>query len=133
MKNFEKIAYDYYGDVIINKSLIQKAGFSSRAIPTYVGEWILYNFLEEGELTDEARTKISNFISRFLPQKGQKEEVKNRLLNMESVRLLNDYSVYIDLKTGKRTLVIPFLDSKDSLLTSHTLSHSIVCSLFFLY
>jgi hypothetical protein len=25
--------------------LIHKAGFASRSIPTYVGEWILYNFL----------------------------------------------------------------------------------------
>lgn len=117
MQSFENIAYDYYGDVVINKSLIQKAGFSSRAIPTYVGEWILYNFLEEGELTDEARTKISNFICRFLPQKGQKEEVKNRLLNMENVKLLNDYSVSINLKTGKRSLNIPFLDTKDAFIS----------------
>jgi len=111
MLDFEQKAYDYYGDAVINKSLIQKAGFSSRAIPTYVGEWILYNFLEEGELTDESRQKISAFVGKYLPQKGQKEEVKNRLLNMETVRLLDDYSVAVNLATGKRTLKIPFLDT----------------------
>lgn len=116
MLPFEQIAYDYYGDVVINKELIHKAGFASRAIPTYVGEWILYNFLEDGELTDESRNKISAFISRYLPQKGQKEEVKNRLLNMESVKLLDDYSVAVNLKTGKRALKIPFLDTNDAFI-----------------
>lgn len=114
MEEFEQIAYNCYGDVVINKSLIQKAGFSSRAIPTYVGEWILYNFLEDGELTEEARSKISRFITQYLPQKGEKEEVKNRLINMETVRLLNDYNVSVNLKSGKRTLNIPFLDKKDA-------------------
>jgi ATP-dependent Lon protease len=124
MKRFEKIAYDYYGDVVINKSLTQKAGFSSRAIPTYVGEWILYNFLEEGELTKDARQKISNFISKFLPQKGQKEEVKNRLINMENVRLLNDFSVSVNLKNGKRRLNIPFLDTKEAFISDEIVQNN---------
>ena len=117
MLQFEQKAYDCYGDVVINKSLIHKAGFSSRAIPAYVGEWILYNFLEDGELTEESRNKISEFVNRYLPQKGQKEEVKNRLLNMENVKLLDDYSVSVNLKTGKRTLKIPFLDMNDAFIS----------------
>lgn len=117
MLQFEQKAYDCYGDVVINKSLIHKAGFSSRAIPAYVGEWILYNFLEDGELTEESRNKISEFVNRYLPQKGQKEEVKNKLLNMENVKLLDDYSVSVNLKTGKRTLKIPFLDMNDAFIS----------------
>ncbi|WP_425060963.1 hypothetical protein SCACP_17280 [Sporomusa carbonis] len=117
MLSFEQKALDYYGDVIINKSLIHKAGFSSRAIPAYVGEWILYNFLVDGELTEESRNKISAFVNRFLPQKGQKEEVKHRLLNMENVKLLDDYSVSVNLKSGKRTLKIPFLDMNDAFIS----------------
>jgi len=115
--SFEQKAIDFYGEAVINKSLIQKAGFSSRAIPTYVGEWILYNFLEDGELTEESRGKISTFISRFLPQKGQKEEFKNKLLNLENVKLLDDYSVSVSLKTGKRALKIPFLDMNDGFIS----------------
>jgi ATP-dependent Lon protease len=116
MLKFEQLALDYYGDVIINKNLIHKAGFASRAIPTYVGEWILYNFLEEGELTEESRNRISLFVNRYLPQKGQKEEIKNRLLNMEQVKLLDDYSVSVNLKTGIRSLKIPFLDMNDGFI-----------------
>ena len=117
LESFEQIAYDFYGDVVINKNLINKTGFSSRAIPTYVGEWILYNFLEDGELTEESRNKISMFVNKFLPQKGQKEEIKNRLLNMANVKLLDDYSVSVNLKSGKRTLKIPFLDMNDAFIS----------------
>ncbi|MFC0525909.1 BREX system Lon protease-like protein BrxL [Pontibacillus salicampi] len=114
---FEKKALDMYGEVIINKSLVQKAGFSARSIPTYVGEWILFNFIEDGILTNESRVKVSNFIDRFLPQKGEKEEVKNRLINMEPVKLLDDYSVSINLQSGTRYLRIPFLDINDAIVS----------------
>ncbi len=114
MESFEQKAYDFFGEVVINKNFINSAGFSARAIPTYVGEWILYNFLEDGELTEDSREKISAFVNKYLPQKGFKEEVKNKLLNMETVRLLDDYSVAVNLKNGTRTLKIPFLDMSDA-------------------
>lgn len=119
MLEFEQIAKDYYGDVIINKSLIHNAGFASRAVPTHVGEWIIYNFLDDGELSETSRSKISSFINLYLPQKAEKEEFKNRLLNMENVRLLDDYSVAVNLKTGKRTLRIPFLDMNDAYISNN--------------
>lgn len=114
MESFEQKAYDSFGEVIINKNLINSAGFSARAIPTYVGEWILYNFLEDGELTEESREKVASFVNKYLPQKGFKEDIKNKLLNMETVRLLDDYSVAVNLKNGTRTLKIPFLDMTDA-------------------
>ena len=113
MKDFEQKAYECFGEVIVNKNLIHTAGFSARAIPTYVGEWILYNFLEDGELTEESREQVSRFVNKFLPQKGQKEDLKNKLLNMETVRLLDNYSVSVNLRKGTRTLKIPFLDMDD--------------------
>lgn len=114
MESFEQKAYDSFGEVVINKNLINSAGFSARAIPTYVGEWILYNFLEDGELTEDSRDKVASFVNKYLPQKGFKEDIKNKLLNMETVRLLDDYSVAVNLKNGTRTLKIPFLDMNDA-------------------
>ncbi len=39
MKRYEAKARDYYGEVVINKALMSKAGFGARAVPVYVGEW----------------------------------------------------------------------------------------------
>ncbi len=124
MESFEQKAYDSFGEVVINKNLINSAGFSARAIPAYVGEWILYNFLEDGELTEDSREKISSFVNKFLPQKGFKEEVKNKLLNMETVRLLDDYSVAVNLKNGTRTLKIPFLDMNDASISQEIVDNN---------
>jgi ATP-dependent Lon protease len=48
MKSFEIKARDYYGEVVINKGLMATAGFGSRALPVYVGEWIISQFLGKG-------------------------------------------------------------------------------------
>ena len=110
LEPFEQKALDYYGEVIINKHLIHEAGFGARAIPTYVGEWILSHFVQDGELTEASRERIAAFLGKYLPSKGQKDEIKNRLLKMETIQLLDDFSVSVNLKTGQRHLRIPLLD-----------------------
>jgi ATP-dependent Lon protease len=117
MKSFEQKALDHYGDVIINKHLIHEAGFGARAIPTYVGEWILSHFIQEGQLTEASRERIAGFLGKYLPAKGQKDEIKNHLLKLETVQLLDDYSVTINLKSGQRFLRVPLLDLNDAFVT----------------
>jgi ATP-dependent Lon protease len=114
---FEQKALDYYGEVVINKHLIHEAGFGARSIPTYVGEWIISVFAEDGELTEASRARIADFLGQYLPAKAQKDEVKNRLLKMENVQLLDNYRVSIDLETGDRQLHIPLLDIHDAHIT----------------
>lgn len=124
MESFEEKALDYYGEVIINKHLIHEAGFGARAIPTYVGEWILSAFAKDGELTAESREKIAAFLTKYLPTKGQKDEIKNRLLKMEPVQLLDDYVIRVNLKTGERNLQIPLLDITDARVSSHIVDNN---------
>ena len=77
MEAFETKARDYFGEIIINKALIHQAGFGSRAIPTYVGEWIISHFVgDEQTLTDESRERIAAFMQKFVPVKGEKEAIK---------------------------------------------------------
>jgi ATP-dependent Lon protease len=45
MVGFEQKAKDLFGEIVINKGLIHQAGFGSRAIPTYVGEWIIAHYV----------------------------------------------------------------------------------------
>ncbi len=114
LQPFEQKALDVYGEVIINKYLIHEAGFGARAIPTYVGEWILSPFIQEGDLTEASRERIAAFLGKYLPSKGQKDEIKNQLLKMETVQLLDDFSVTVNLKSGQRHLRVPLLDINDA-------------------
>ena len=70
MSPFEVKARDYYGEVVINKGLMGKAGFGARAVPVYVGEWIISQFLEGDDLTEDGREEIVRIVSSYLPQKG---------------------------------------------------------------
>jgi ATP-dependent Lon protease len=111
METFEQKALDNFGSLIINKSFARKAGFGSRAIPVYVREWIVANYVGDSpDLTDESRSKIADFVRRFVPDKSERETIKNRLYEQNDVKLLDDFSVYVDLAKGDRHLIIPFLD-----------------------
>ena len=113
MQTFERKAQDYYGEVIINKGLMGQAGFGARAIPVYVGEWIISQFMDGGELTDEGRAEIVSTVSRFLPQKADKNTILNRLQEKEEVRILDDFRVNINLSKNTQDLSIPLLDISD--------------------
>ncbi len=118
METFEQKALDVFSEIIINKSFVHKAGFGSRAIPTYVREWIISHYLEGGtELTDFAREKIAAFVQKNMPDKSQKEVFKNKLFEQSEVQFLDNFSVYVNLDKGDRYLNIPFLDENAASLT----------------
>ena len=111
MEPFEQKALDNYGALVINKSFARKAGFGSRAIPVYVREWIVAHYVGDSpDLTDEARAKIADFVRKYVPDKSERETIKNQLYEQFDVKLLDDYSVQVDLAKGDRYLAIPFLD-----------------------
>ena len=66
MKAFERKAKDYYGEVVINKGLMSKAGFGARAIPVYVGEWIVSQFMD-GEDRKSTRLNSSHIPLSRMP------------------------------------------------------------------
>ncbi len=111
METFEQKAIDVFSEIVINKSFVHKAGFGSRAIPTYVREWIISHYLDDNtELTETARQKIAGFVQKYVPDKSQKETIKNQLFEQMEVQFLDNFSVYVNLEKGDRYLNIPFLD-----------------------
>lgn len=112
MERYQEKAREVFDEVCIDKSLMQKIGFE-RNIPSYVGEWLIDRYSPSGQLDDMARNRIKEFINDHLPSKSQREVLRNRLLNGESIVVLDDFSVSIDLRTGRRRLKIPSLDIDD--------------------
>lgn len=118
MEKFEEKAFNVFNEIIINKSLIQKAGFGSRAIPKYVGEWIIAHYNnDELELNQESKERIATFIQKYVPAKGEKETFKNMLLEQKEVQILDNYSVYVNLAKGDRYLNIPFIDENSAFVS----------------
>lgn len=110
MEPYEEKAKDYYGEVVINKGLISKAGFGARSIPVYVGEWIVSQFMDGDALTEDGRNEIVNTVSRFMPQKADRNTILNRLMDQEEVRILDDFRVNVNIERHTHDLSIPLLD-----------------------
>ncbi|MFC1497176.1 BREX system Lon protease-like protein BrxL [Verrucomicrobiota bacterium] len=116
MKTYEAKARDYYGEVVINKGLMSKAGFGARSIPVYVGEWIVSQFMDGDLLTDSGREKIINIVSTYLPQKADKNIILNRLKEQEEVKILDDFRVNVNLDNNTHELSIPVLDVNKAMI-----------------
>ncbi|MBV8216445.1 MAG: BREX system Lon protease-like protein BrxL [Verrucomicrobia bacterium] len=124
MKSFETKAHDFYGEVVINKGLMTKAGFGARAIPVYVGEWIISQFLEDGEIKEEARERITGIVSKFLPQKADKNRILNDLKDHKPVQILDDFRVTVNLDKNTHELSIPVLDESHALIQKPILDNN---------
>jgi len=118
MAEFEQKAKDLFAEITINKGLIHQAGFGSRAIPTYVGEWIIAHYVgDDEELSEENRSRIAGFIQKFVPAKGEKELIRNMLLEQNEVKILDNFSIFVNLVKGDRYLTIPFLDESNAFVS----------------
>jgi ATP-dependent Lon protease len=124
MKAFETKSHDFYGEVVINKGLMSKAGFGARAIPVYVGEWIISQFLEDGEIKEEARERITGIVSKFLPQKADKNRILNDLKDHKPVQILDDFRVTVNLDKNTHELSIPVLDESHALIQKPILDNN---------
>jgi ATP-dependent Lon protease len=116
MRSYELKARDYYGEVVINKGLMAKAGFGARAIPVYVGEWIISQFIEGDDLTDGGREEIVKIVTVYLPQKADKNVILNRLKEQEEVKILDDFRVNVNLAKNTHELSIPVLDANSEMI-----------------
>lgn len=125
MKSFEIKARNFFGEIIINKSFIHQAGFGARAIPTYVAEWIISYFTGDAEEIDNhTRERMASFMAKYVPAKGEKESVKNNLLEQQEVELMDNYNVSINLAKGDRYLSIPFLDISDANVSAQIIENN---------
>src|SRR5271165_1053463 len=125
MKSFEIKARDYYGEVVINKGLMARAGFGSRALPVYVGEWIISQFLgKEGEIDESSREQITGIVGKYLPQKADKNRILNDLKDHKPVQILDDFRVVVNLDKNTHELSIPALDESRGLIQGDILDHN---------
>jgi ATP-dependent Lon protease len=71
---------------------------------------IIGQFLEGDDLTEDGRNEIVSTVSRFLPQKADKNTILNRLMAQEEVKILDDFRVNVNLERNTYELSIPVLD-----------------------
>jgi len=110
-----------FPDVCVHKGLAASVGLSGRIIPAFVSDWLVSKYSDgEGGVNSEG---IRNFISRYLPDKKQKESLMYEIRNGNPLKILDSFSVKVHPKTGDLKLRIPSLDitgrALDSIVDAH--------------
>lgn len=105
--DLDSMVQDRFADVCIEKSLARQAGLGDRALPAYVIDWLISRY-SDGQHID--RERIKQFIALHLPDKAHKNILLNDVVNGATMKILDAYSVSVDIKNGLKKLRIPCLD-----------------------
>lgn len=120
----EKIAASF-GELTIDKALVRQLKIrEKRTIPSFVEEWLISRFQSPDKSQQQVYQDITDFMSKHLPAKGEKEKIKYRLHSGESVVLLDRFEVRIDIKKGESLLTIPCIDERNASIASDVLENN---------
>ncbi|NOQ13233.1 MAG: BREX system Lon protease-like protein BrxL [Methyloprofundus sp.] len=120
----EKIAASF-GELTIDKALVRELKIrEKRTIPSFVEEWLISRFQSPEKSHQQVYQDITDFMSKHLPAKGEKEKIKYRLHSGESVVLLDRFEVRIDIKKGESLLTIPCIDERNASISSEVLENN---------
>ena len=100
--NWTRKILDTFKEFAIDKGLITRLGLSrdDRHIPSYVMDWIVtFAASKVGMNTGRLRDAVVDFIKKHLPSKGEKETIKFRLSQGETLTILD--AVSVEVKLGK--------------------------------
>lgn len=103
----DRLIGECFPDVAVDKGISSGIGGGERAIPAFVRDWLVSRYSTNG-VPDKAR--IQQFLAQHLPDKQQREWLRNQLLNGEELVVLDGFEVQINLDRGERLLRIPSLD-----------------------
>ena len=116
-----------FGEFAIDKGLISRMGLSGddRHVPSYVMDWIVTHKSNSSSSTGTLEQQVQEFIHAHLPAKGDKERVKFKLSQGETLTILDAISVTV--KLGKRVeylATIPCLDANNVHIDESLIEHN---------
>jgi ATP-dependent Lon protease len=113
---------DNFRELTIDKSLVRALGIRDKqAIPSFVEEWLVSRYQSDDNTNEDIELKITEFMSKHLPSKSEKEVIKNRIFRGETVVVLDRFDARVDIKKAKRLVTIPCLDESQALISDAVL------------
>ena len=101
----EKVQH-VFGNLIINKQRLPASQLQKSGVPAYVGEWILDSIVPgTGELEKEEATKAQAWASRYISPPGDTNQIKNRLMDGEIIKVLTPVNVEVELTRRRQVRV----------------------------
>jgi ATP-dependent Lon protease len=110
-----------FGSAATDKRRVPSSQLHKRGIPPYVAERILDSKVPGiGPLTPDQAELVRRWVEEHLPLPGAANEVKNRLLVGETIRVLTPVQVEVILKKSKQERIakLPLLEINDASIAS---------------
>jgi ATP-dependent Lon protease len=99
LSDLDRKAREVFGEHVVVKALAQRAGF--HRLPRYVSEYLIAKYVKP-ESWREDLDKVQAKVKDLLPETDRRELVKERLLRIGEVVLIDHVEAKIDLKSGQR-------------------------------
>jgi ATP-dependent Lon protease len=118
-----------FGTLTIDKELVRSLKIrDKRTIPSFVEEWLVARFQKPEASKSDTFKAITDFMSKHLPDKSDKNKLKYAIQNREPTVLLDRFEVRIDIAKDKRLLTIPSIDENSGTITKDVLNanHSLL-------
>jgi ATP-dependent Lon protease len=101
----EKIAR-VFGRLSIDKRRLGLSQLQKRGVPAFVAEWVLDSVVPgTGPLTKEEAAKVQTWASQRIPNSGEQEVIKYRLVQGETLKLLTPVQTEVRLRKGSSEIV----------------------------
>lgn len=107
---------DVFGPLAIDKQRLPSSGLTKLGVPAYIAEWVLEEIVPgKGILTEEELDTLAKFTDQMLPRRNEQNVYRNRLLSGETVSLLANMNVEVDITRARqdRAAKIPVLGFHD--------------------
>ena len=108
MTNLDDKVSRIFADECIYKNSSVYSCFAGYNIPSFIKDWLLKRY--STSLGNPNISKIKEFLNNHIPSKN--EDIKNRLLQGEQVKILSRVIIEVDLKNGIYKFSIPDLGIK---------------------
>jgi ATP-dependent Lon protease len=100
-------AREVFGDQVVVKSLAQQAAL--HGLPRYVSEYMIAKYVKP-ETWKEDLGKVQAKVKELLPDLDRRELVKERLLRLGEVVIVDNVEARVDLKNGQRWGRVPAIN-----------------------
>ena len=99
---------EIFGPLSIDKTRLPSSHLTNIGVPSFVAEWLLDKIIPgTGPITTEQQQKLDNFIKKAFPRKDDKEHIKFKLIQGETVKIIALMQVRINLKPGQEEIPEP--------------------------
>src|SRR6516165_10107620 len=104
LSNLDKKVREVFGEQVVVKSLARQGAFLG--LPRYVSEYLIAKYVRPGNWREDL-SKVQTKIKDLLPDLDRRELMKDRLLRLGEITLIDNLEARVDLRNGQRWARVP--------------------------